>query len=232
MCAPVCNPCNICKPCAANPCNDDYGIAFTIKNGFFYPQDCVLREIFDRCNGKGGYWVEGAMRYNFWRDLNVELSGSYFSKKGIALCGNEYTKVKLPTFGLGLKYFFMCKDYYNCDSCWNRLSFFVGGGLRVFFYKERNGSPYVAQCVDKTTVGGMVNAGLEIDLYKGLFLDLFVDYNFGKVDLDRNDLCNTCNPCCNPTPTSSTQCTSCCPSCCFDLKVGGVVGGIGLGYKF
>lgn len=216
--------------------------AITLKNGYFYPQECVLREIFDRSGGKGGYWVEGAVRCRVWKGLNVEASGSYFKHDGCALCGTECTEVKIPTLGLGLKYFFNCADF--CDDCsdWcKRFSLFLGAGLRVFFYRERNGSPYVIQCVDKTTVGGMVNFGIEIDVYKGLFIDLFVDYNFKKLNIDCNDCNSCCNSCCDPsctpcctpcTTTSSTSCGFCCPSCRFDIHVGGVVGGVGIGYKF
>jgi len=212
--------------------------AITFKNGYFYPQECTLREIFDRSGGKGGYWVEGAARCRFWKGMNVEASGSYFKRKGYALCGTECTEVKIPTLGLGLKYFFNCADFCDdCSDCCKRFSLFLGAGLRVFFYRERNSSPFVIQCVDKTTVGGMVNFGIEVDIWKGLFLDLFVDYNFRKLSLGRGDFCNSCGSCCNPcctpcTTTSSASFDSCCPSCCFDIHVGGVVGGIGLGYKF
>jgi len=244
-CAPLCNPHNVCTPCTSQP-NNNYGVTFIFKNGYFYPQDCVMRNIFDRCGSKGTYWIEGAARFPLLNNLKIEASGSYTHKKGMALNGNECIDFKMPTCAIAITYLFQFKKsidlkykFYRANYCnsWDyffeRLSFFVGGGLRLFFYSERNGSAYVAQRVDKTTVGGMVNAGLEIDLWKGLFLDLFVDYNFGKVDLDRNDLCNTCNPCCTPcAPTTTVPCTTCCPSCCFDLNVGGVIGGIGIGYRF
>lgn len=213
----------------------------TLKNGYFYPQECVLREIFDRCGGKGGYWVEGAVRYRFWKGLNAEVSGSYFKHDGVALCGCECTEVKIPTLGLGLKYFCECHD---------RVEVFVGAGLRVFFYRERNCSPYVCQCVDETTVGGMVNFGVEFNVYKGFFIDLFVDYNFKKLSPDccnnnnncypcgtsctSNNFCSTCcTPCCTPccSPCFS-PCGNCCPSYCYEIHIGGFVGGIGIGYKF
>jgi len=238
--------------------NEKYGVALTVKNGYFYPQEDVLRDIFDRNGSKGGYWVEGALRYNFWKGLNVEASGSYFKRKGYALCSPcsttccdtsccctpcwtcttnscnnccsscECTEVKIPTFGLGLKYFFECTKH---------IEFFVGAGLRLFFYHEQNYSPYVQQCVDKTVPGGMVNAGIEFNVYKGFFIDIFADYNFGKLNLDCcNNSCypcttcdtccvSNCNPCCSP-------CSPCCSSCAYDIHVGGFVGGIGIGYKF
>jgi len=216
-----------CTPCC-DPCDDCYGVALTIKNGFFYPQDSTLRDIFDRKSSKGGYWVEGALRYNFWKELNAEISGSYFSHKGIALCGTECTEIKLPTLGLGLKYFFRPTDCCNCcNNCFERVSFFVGGGLRVFFYHEHNNSPYVIQYIDKTVAGGMVNFGVEFDVCQCFFIDLFADYNFGKLKLDCNNTC--CTSC---TTASSTDCGYCCPSYSYDLKLGGLVAGIGLGVKF
>jgi hypothetical protein len=60
----------------------DYDWAITIKNAYFYPQDCTLRQIFCQCGNKGGYWFEGAVRYNIWKRLDIEASGSYFGKGG------------------------------------------------------------------------------------------------------------------------------------------------------
>jgi outer membrane protein W len=146
--------------------------------------------------------------------LDIEASGSYFSKDGKALCSNECTNVKIPTFGLGLKYFFYGKNYNNESNFLDKISFFVGAGLKTFFYRENNKSPFVAQCVKKTTVGGMVNLGLEYTTKKNFFIDLFFDYNFKKL-----------KPCCN------NSCNECEPSCRFDIDLGGLVAGIGLGYK-
>jgi len=262
-CALIAVPC-FCKEVKevkeAKEEKEEYGVAFTLKNGFFYPQEKVLRNIFDRKGSKGGYWIEGAVRYNFWKGLNVEASGSYFKRTGYSLCcpvtcdstccstnccwptscntgcntsgcttcrcGCECTEVKIPTLGLGLKYFWEC-----CDCC----EPFIGAGLRVFFYREKNSSSYVVQCVNKTAVGGMINGGIEFDICNGFFIDLFVDYNFSKLNNSCNSCCypcsTNCNTSCNPC-SSTTSCNSCCPSCCFDIHLGGVVGGIGLGYKF
>jgi len=199
----------------------DRGWAITIKNGCFYPQDKTLRAIFDCCGSKGGYWLEGAVRYNFWKKMNLEASGSFFKKEGKALCSDVCTKVKLPTLGLGLKYFFRDMDYCGCD--WrDRWLFFLGAGLRVFFYKEENASPYVLRCIKKTTVGGMVNAGFTVMARKHFFIDLFADYNFKKLCLDCDDVC-----------VQTDNITGCCkPSYFCKLDLGGVVAGIGLGGTF
>jgi len=200
----------------------NYNWAVTIKNGYFYPQDEVLRNIFCRCGGKGGYWIEGAVRYNLWKRLDIEASGSYFSKEGKALDGTTSTKVKIPTLGLGLKYFINFGSLSNNSEILDKISFFVGAGIRIFFYREENGSDAIKRCYKKTTAGGMVNFGFEFDVYKGLFADLFFDYNFKELKPCNCDNCRSYNE----------NTGTCCPSSFADLHLGGLVAGIGLGYKF
>lgn len=193
----------------------NYDWAITVKNGYFYPQDKTLREIFCQSGNKGGYWFETALRYNIWKKLDIEANGSYFGKNGKALCSNECTNVKIPTLGLGLKYFFHVKDYIDSSKFLDKISLFVGAGLKTFFYRENNKSIFVAQCVKKTAVGGMFNLGLEYTTKKNFFIDLFFDYNVKKL-----------------RPCYSSSCNTCEPSCRFDIDLGGFVTGIGLGYKF
>ena len=216
------------------PKEADCDWAITIKNGYFYPQDKTLRCIFDRCGSKGGYWLELAVRYNFWKGLNVEASGSYFKRKGRALYSSECTEVKIPTVGLGLKYFFtpidFCDDCDCCDNCNNWWSFFLGGGLRVFFYHEKNNYPYVLSCREKTTAGGMVNAGFEFRVWKGLLINLFADYNFKKLRFCCDNTCGTSN--CQSTCSNTSNNVCACPSCNFDIHLGGLVAGVGIGYAF
>jgi len=199
-----------------NECLEQKRFAFKVKNGFFYPQESVLKNIFARSGSKGGYWFEGAACWRLWNNLNLEASGSYFERSGRALCGSECTKVKIPTFGLGVKYFFNGNKFSNCyRSFLGRISPFIGGGLRVFFYRECNQSQFM-KTIEKTTVGGMLNAGIEIDLFRDLFVDLFVNYVGAKV-----------KPTCNKVDS-----IECCPSCIYDLNIGGVIFGAAIGYKF
>ena len=233
--------CNFCDS-APKEKSDECSYAFSVKLGYFYPQECTLRNIFCQCGGKGGLWVEPEFRWGFWKGLHATVSGSWFQREGRALvstcgdccnsccnsccesnCGSccnsccdsccdsccnsccecgPCTKVKIPTLGLGLKYFFDCHD---------RVRFFLGGGLRVFFYKEENCSCYVQQCVKETRPGVMVNGGVEFNICNGFFADLFVDYNWTKTNLD---------------------CCCCCSSQCCDINIGGVVAGVALGYQF
>jgi len=99
-------------------------------------------------------------------------------------------------------------------------------GLRVFFYREENNSRFVPRCVKKETAGGVVNAGFECKVWKGLLVDLFVDYHFKKLHFD----CYV--PYSNNTVNNDNARPYCCPSCVFDIHLGGVVAGIGIGYEF
>jgi len=231
-CLTTCPKEPVCEPCYKNCCQSkdaDYCWAVTVKNGYFYPQDKTLRCIFDRCGSKGGYWFELAARRNVCKKLDFEMSGSYFKREGKALGSNICTEVKIPTIGLGLKYFFNRIDFCcDCDSnCCKYWSFFLGAGLRIFLYRETNCSPYVYECVKETTAGGMVNAGFQFKLCKGLFLDLFADYNIKKLKLKCVDACKKCGPyntncCCNANCGYFVPC----------IHLGGLVFGFGLGYAF
>ena len=194
--------------------------AIAIKNGYFYPQDKTLRAIFDCRGNKGGYWFEGAVRYNFWKGMNVEASGSYFKKEGKALCSNECTQVSMPTCAFVLKYFFDCANGCECSKFSDKASFFVGGGLRLFFYKEKNNFLFVKQCLKEKRVGGTINLGFSCTFCKKYFIDLFFDYNF-------KTLKDCYNVCCD-----NTYGIYCCPSSFCKLDLGGAVVGIGLGCSF
>ncbi len=187
---------------------DEKKCAFSIKNGYFYPQEGILRKIFSKTGSEGGYWFEGAFRWQFWRTLNVEVSGSYFRRSGKSLGSNICTEIKLPTMGLGLKYFF------------EDLPFYIGGGLRLFFYSEKNNSTYVIRRLKKTVPGAMISFGFEFNPYKELFLGLSIEYNNAKF---------------KPTFCISIEnepCTSCRPSKIHSIDIGGLVSGIELSYRF
>ncbi len=182
--------------------------AVSIKNGYFYPQECILRKIFSQTGSGGGYWLEGAFRWQFWKTLNLEASGSYFRRSGKSLGSNACTEIKLPTIGLGLKYFF------------DTIPFYIGGGLRLFFYSERNSSCYVIHCLKKTAPGGMISFGFECNPYKELFLGLSMEYNKAKF-----------KPNCGITVEDET-CVSCCPSKIHSIDIGGFVTSIELSLRF
>ena len=192
----------------------EHGVMLALKQGFFIPQEKTLRTMFDCCGSKGGYFVEGALRYNVWDCLYLELNGSYFGRKGRSVisttdnssdsccneCG-ERISFKMPTIGFGIKYFYW---FHDC------ISFYAGGGIKGFFVNIKNDSDYVPRCDKQNTVGGFIHTGLLFDVYKGLFIELFADYLGAKLKCPRSnaDLIG------------------------YKLNVGGFAGGLGIGYSF
>lgn len=123
-------------------------------------------------------------------------------------CSNEFGEkftYKLPTFGLGLKYF---HDF--CHDCWN---IFAGAGMKVFFVRTNAESSYPGCCACDTnnSVGGFVGAGLQWKPWRGLIFEGFIDYL---------------------TKTISTK--KCAPVCSYEccLDVSGFAAGLGIGYQF
>ncbi len=191
--------------CSATPGHQG---AILVKQGAFLPQDQALRNIFDACGSRACYFAEGIFRYRFCHGLNLELTGSYLERKGCALicqwlgCSDtsvatncnrwqqctDYTarcgqsiRFKMPTCGVGLKYFFEVRK---------RVAFFLGGAFKALFLDVENNSPYVP-CRDKKTLpAGMVNVGLHFNPYRCFVVELAADYLIGKVH-------NNIPPCCS-----------------------------------
>jgi hypothetical protein len=187
----------------------------SLKQGYFIPQEKILRDIFNGHGSKGGYFIEGALRYNVWNCLYVELNGSYFEHKGRALvttissdntyknCSScsECVDFKMPTVGLGLKYYWWFR---------NDISFFLGGGLKGFFVHIKNDSLYVPHHDNQSSAGGFIHTGFLFNIHKGFSLELFADYLGSRIKC--------------PWQTNT--------SLRYKLNVSGFAGGIGLDYSF
>jgi hypothetical protein len=186
-----------------------HGVTFMLKNGYFHPQEERLRSIFH-----GGYWVEGAILYDMYKGCNIEFVGSYFKKEGTAINSNTKTKITIPTLGLGLKYFWRHDKSVRP---------FLGTGGRIFFYREKNNSHYVAHRREETLAGGILNAGISFNPCKGLLIDLFADYTFAQV--------HPKNHCC-AGKSLGNEISNCTPSCSYKTNIGGLIAGIGIGYTF
>ena len=227
-CAYKCDhECTCDSPCTCDTTCSNWQVMF--KQGYFYPHDKSLRCMFKNgCHHPGGYYLEGDLRYGLFCGLFLELSGSWFRQKGCSLVCVKSTTVrtstatpatttqpaaktltygerfiyKLPTFGFGVKYF-----YDLCDNC---LNIFAGIGGKVFFMRERADYCGCCRCDKSNTVGGYVGGGLQWTPFCGFTFEPFVDYMFKK--------------------TSNKKAPKCSVSRC--LELGGVVAGIGIGYKF
>lgn len=194
--------------------------AFMLKQGYFYPSSGTLRQQFHNSGSRGGYFIEGALRYRCWCGLFAELNSSYFAHKGRSIvcsiatptcpagcttCGDCF-KFKLPALGFGLKYFF------TLDQC-QCLEPFLGIGMKTFFVRVYNNSPYIPQHQKINDIGGVFSAGLLCHFCTYGLAEFFIDYQCKTVEVD---CCNNCS----------------CPSACYPLNIGGVIAGIGLGLQW
>lgn len=209
--------CGCCQSCCA------YGWSFMIKQGYFYPQEKFLRDIFRSAGSQGGYYIEGDIRYNFCTGFNLEVNGSYFSHKGCSLvcaydfmcsgtildcqtpqkcecpCGDPVC-FKAPALGVGVNYVY---DY--CD--W--IGLLIGSGVKIFFVTIDTKYPYVLQHESRYAPGVYLQTGLMFNPCRGFLVELFADYMYGGIS------------------SKSTCCSS-----CYKINVGGFATGIGLGYEF
>lgn len=218
---PCCNQTEI-KECGCRSCCA-YGWSFLIKQGYFYPQEKCLRDIFQCAGSRGGYYLEADMRYNFCKGFNIEIDGSYFSHKGCSVvyaydfvCSNTLIECqqtqecgyscgdpvcfKAPAIGFGLKYI-----YDPC--CW--LGILIGGGFKVFFVSVDTQYPFIISHQSSYAPGFYVQTGLQFNPCGGLLIEVFADYMYGRM-------------CSN---------SSCCSNN-YKVNVGGFATGVGLGYKF
>jgi hypothetical protein len=194
-----------------------------IKQGFFFPHDNWLKLMLSSgCRRPGGYLIEGAVRYRLCKQLFAELRGSWFQHVGHSIVQilstttdasttlpastnlyfGEKMCYRLPTLGLGLKYFW--------DLFGDCLNIFGGAGVNVFFMRSMNSCQGCCAYESRNCVGGCVGGGLQFKPLCNLVFELFADY-----------LIKTLQP----------QKTSPCGYSC-KINLGGLVTGVGIGCKF
>lgn len=171
-----------------------------VKPGYYYFTDKSMRDFFDN----GGWTVRAETGYRFWKPLTVWLDAGYFQKKGHALGGSQDLRLKLASMTLGLKGLF----YWG-----NSFAFYASAGPRLFMMLLHNDSTFVRSEDNQVSLGGGFNLGFwvfPVPWVPDLFLDLFVDYSWKNMGIDKDE-------------NSSFN---------FDVNVSGLTGGLGLGYRF
>ena len=154
-----------------------------VRAAYFYPTDSRFRDFYS--NG-GLYSIETSVQ-TCCKQLYPWASVGYFHKSGDAILNcpdiiaeGESTHITVVPIGFGLKYLFPI----DCISYCNRISSYpyLGVGMLVSYVHIHNDSPYVTQRQSHWGIGGIMKAGFISDITHGLFLDLFVDYSYMKVN--------------------------------------------------
>lgn len=150
---------------------------FIAKAGYFRFSDQTMRDVYKNQNyavlGEAGFFLGS-------RHLALFASGSYTRPTGAALEGGESTSIELGTLTLGPKFIVY-------PASW--LGLYAGAGPRCFFYHEKDHSPFVAQSIHRSGIGGGFMGGILLGKERhGFLVDLFVDYSVKTFDKRPNGI--------------------------------------------
>lgn len=144
------------------------GLAYTadvtveLKVHYFSPSEQAFKDIYG-----GGLMYGGEVSVGVWRDLDLWLGGSYFSKKGELTFTKEETKLELIPIGVGAKYRILSGNF----------ALYVGLGLNYYQYKETNPIGDVSE----GGLGYIGKVGSYVKVSERLLIDLYVNYSYCKV---------------------------------------------------
>jgi len=142
------------------------------KAALFRPSSDRFRNIYSTDGLYGG-----EISCQVWRNLFLFGSGSYFHTSGTSIGGKSKTKITFVPLAVGVKQFFTFKT----------VSLYVGGGVVDAYMHIKDNSPYVIQHTSKWKMGWLAKVGANFNLNTRLFLDLFSEYYFVKVNFHDTD---------------------------------------------
>lgn len=174
------------------------------KAGYFYPTDHKFRKIY---SGGGVYGME--VSYEALCNVYAWGSVNYFSQDGRSYqegpdtvdIDTNRTSIEIVPLGFGLKYLY--------NSCYG--DFYVAAGPLATHMHIKDHSPFVIQRINKWGWGGTVKLGANFDLCDNLYLNVFSDYSYMKMDFHYTD---------NQRVVRT------------EADISGISVGAGLGYKF
>ena len=155
-----------------------------VSGSYFYPSDSSFQDIYG-----GGMQFGGELGFKVWDRLDLWVDAGFFSKKGELTFTREETKLRIIPVASGLRY--------RLTS--GTLNAYLGAGVAYFVFHEEN----VIGTVNSGGFGFKGKVGAFIVVTKGLLLDVFVNYTYGKM-----------------TPAD------------FSINVGGIEAGLGIGFEF
>jgi outer membrane protein W len=137
-----------------------------LKPGYFFFNNSTLSHIFH--NGGETTQLEAGVFFNKYHAL--ALNGQYLHKSGTALHSYDKTNITISTLTLFLKGFIPASKNFQP---------YGGIGPRVFFFKNKNYSPYVPQNNSKNKMGIGIVLGTYVFFKNAHFyIDPFLDYGF------------------------------------------------------
>ncbi len=138
------------------------------KAGYFFFLNPTMQKIYDG----DGIDLQLSGSYPIRRDLHFYASLEYLEKFGHSLNGGQATHLQVAPISIGLKPIYPLTRFTD---------FYLTAGPRYFIVRVHNDSPYVDNDLRSDGWGGFANIGFLSELYRGLTINLFSEWSYGKV---------------------------------------------------
>lgn len=145
------------------------GMSTEIRAGYFYPASKTFRDIYHQ----GG--AEFEIEQTFAVDCNIDFWANfgYFRRNGHSLGLDDKTSILIYPLSLGFDYNFpICEDFF----------FYLGAGASYTWVKIHDHSPFVKRHSFRKQFGGVAKSGFVYFFRDCLFLDVYADYYYTRVD--------------------------------------------------
>lgn len=133
-----------------------------LKGSYFTPSDKDFKDIYG-----SGLMYGTELTFGVWKNLDIWIGISYFSKSGQLTLTEEETSFKMTPISGGVKYRLST----------GTVKFYGGLGLSYFTSKESN----VIGDVTKNGLGYIVKVGSYVKVISRLVIDLYIDYSYCKI---------------------------------------------------
>jgi len=137
------------------------------RAAYFYPTDDRFRDVY---SDAGLYSIETSVQA--WKQLYPWASVGFLYTSGSSVGEGSKTRLYMIPIGVGLKYLF---DF-------DRLQPYLGLGVVGAYANIHNDSSFVARRQSDWGVGGIAKTGCLAYVTQNLFLDIFLDYTYLKIN--------------------------------------------------
>ncbi len=142
------------------------------KGAYLYLTHHKMREIYGPV---GQYGLETSI--SLWRSWYLWASGDVFHNDGKSLGFHQSTDITVVPVGFGIKYLRPINE---------RFDWYAGIGPQYSYLHIHNHSSYVTQHIDKWGWGAIGKGGFLLNLYKGIFLDIFGQYSYLNIHFNNS----------------------------------------------
>jgi outer membrane protein W len=136
-----------------------------VRGAAFFPQGSVIRDIY------GTVWPEGSIEYSylFCKHWAAFVNGAVTHESGHSIGQHQKTRMTLVPATIGVNAKFGCSSWFHP---------YLGVGVGAAYANFYNDSDFLTKHVHKWGFASFYQGGLEFDIKKWFFIDLFAAYRF------------------------------------------------------